>query len=120
MNDDQLTSLGFVTQTQPEPVRAVAKININQKPVEMTSEDKNWITDQFKALAKKFAGKAKALLLQDATGVTVEFPDLADDATPSIGDMATVDGAPANGVYVMPSLNNASVTFVDGLVTEIT
>jgi hypothetical protein len=33
--------------------------------------------------------------------------------------MATVDGQPANGSYVMPQLGNATVIFVDGAITEI-
>lgn len=122
MNLEQLTALGFVQDTQPIELRAVAKLNINFKNESMTAEDKSWLETKLEAFAKMFTATkvdAKMLMLQDATGVTVEFPDLAEDAIPVLGDVATVDGQVANGSYVMPSLNNATVVFIDGVVTEI-
>lgn len=64
-------------------------------------------------------GQVKALVLQDATGAEINFPDLEEGATPEVGAKATIDGKPAEGSYVMPSLENATVTFAGGAVTEI-
>jgi ATP-dependent protease ClpP protease subunit len=43
-----------------------------------------------------------ALMIQDANGVELEFPDVEADVLPQVGDKATIDGKPAEGEHVMP------------------
>ncbi|MEM9076293.1 MAG: ATP-dependent Clp protease proteolytic subunit [Bacteroidota bacterium] len=58
-----------------------------------------------------------ALVLQDATGTSITFPDLPEDGTPSVGDRAEVDGQPASGEYVSPE--GETWVFQDGQLTEV-
>lgn len=116
LNIEQLASLGFTTLQ----LRPVAYLNINKNPESMTEQDKSWFENQLKAIAKLFtSNKAKAIMLQDSNGVTIEFPDVAEGTLPAVGDTATVEGAPAEGSYIMPQLDNATVVFIGGVVTEI-
>ena len=112
---DECKNFGFATQINE--YKPMAKMSINLKPNKMTEEEKSWIMQGFASIAKLF--KPKALLLQDSTGAEIIFADLGEGDTPKVGDIATVDGQPANGEYVMPQLGNATVTFVDGAITEI-
>lgn len=47
----------------------------------------------------------------------INFPDLAEDEEPKVGDMATIDGQPAEGSEVMKS--GETYVFVAGELTEI-
>lgn len=114
---EQVLDLGFANESV-EVLRPVAKYNLKTDN-KMTNEDKSWLEQKFEAFAKKFMPKAKALMLLDANGAEVNFTELEDGATPQVGDVATIDGQPAEGTYVMPQLENASVVFVGGAVTEI-
>ena len=58
-----------------------------------------------------------ALVLQDANGLEITFPDVADDASPIIGDMATIEGQPANGEYLSPT--GETWVFLEGALTEV-
>jgi len=65
-------------------------------------------------------GKIKALILQEANGADVDFTDLADGDTPKVGDKATLDGKPIpDGDYVFPSLENITIAFLNGEVSEV-
>lgn len=112
--------LNFLTEYEIEfnAVAKYQKLN-NKKNENMTTEDKDWITKQFESFTNLFKGKAKNIMLLDSTGVEVDFPEVADGATPAIGDKATVEGQPAEGSFIMPSLGNATVTFAGGVITEI-
>jgi ATP-dependent Clp protease, protease subunit len=112
--------LNFITEHEME-FNAVAKFsNINTNiNTTMTNEDKNWIESQFEKFTALFKGSPKNIVLLDSTGIEIEFPDVAEGATPAVGDMALVDGQPAEGTFIMPQLSNASVTFVAGAITEI-
>ncbi len=112
--------LNFVTENQVEfnAVAKYEKLN-NKKNENMTTEDKDWITKQFESFTNLFKGKTKNIMLLDSTGIEVDFPEVADGATPAIGDKATVEGQPAEGSFIMPSLGNATVTFAGGVITEV-
>lgn len=112
--------LKFLTEYEVEfnAVAKFEKLNTN-KNENMTTEDKDWITKQFESFTALFKGKPKNIVLLDSNGIEIDFPDVADGATPAIGDMATVDGQPAEGSFIMPQLANATVTFAGGVITEI-
>ena len=120
---DEAVLLGFATEKR-QALQAVAYINNTKTKTEMADftlnqEDKSWLEKQFDKISKMFPSKKVNLILQDENGVEINFPDLEDTATPSVGDMATVDGVPAEGSYIMPSLGNITAVFVAGELTEI-
>lgn len=120
LTPEQLNTLGF-TNSQVPQLTAVAKLkpknNTNNNNMELTEKDKGWLKEQLDAVAKLFKGKPKAKVLTDANGVSVDFTDVADDAAITVGMMATIDGAPAEGSYVMSDGN--TYVFVAGELTEI-
>lgn len=118
---DEALSFGFTTEKNLENIKASFKINNNKKNNEMliNQEDKKWFETLFSSFAKKI-NKTKNVMLLDATGKEINFPSLEEGLNPKIGDAGEVDGQPIpDGTYEMPSLNNASVTFVGGVITEI-
>lgn len=71
-------------------------------------------------LSGKGKGKGadpKALMVQDANGGEIDFPDLVEGDTPKAGDKATIDGKDAEGEIVMPS--GETYVFTAGELTEI-
>jgi ATP-dependent protease ClpP protease subunit len=123
--------LGFATE-----VEAVAEI-IAELYIEKSNIDK--MTDKKKIKSKgqklldamaefvgiEIEGKAKPeinaeLTLQDSNATDIVFPDLESGDTPKVDDKATIDGsAIPDGSYIMPSLEDSTVVFVDGKVSEI-
>ena len=130
LNVDQAYNLGFAN-TQPlavEPVAYFSKLpkentNTNNKnEMNLTAEDKSWIDKQFdgisNSISKLFKSTPKNVMETTADGETmIDFPDIEEGQPISLGTMATVDGAPAEGEYVMPSGN--TFVFVAGELTEI-
>lgn len=120
LTSEQARNFGFSNSDEIPQLKAVAMYNINlDNNQKMNVEDKNWLDKQFSKIENLFKIKAKALLLQDSNGVEINFTELETGATPQVGDVATIDGQPAEGTYVMPQLEDASVVFVSGAVTEI-
>lgn len=116
---DDAFNMNFITEMEVEfamVAKAFINTNLNKS---MTQEDKSWIESQFEKFTNLFGKKVVALVLQDANGSEINFPDLEDGATPKVGDMATVDGQPAEGEFIMPSLGGVTVVFVGGAVSEI-
>lgn len=113
--------LGFATELKTA-TKAVAKYepeNLNLKSSQM-SKSKNKLLKAFKAFLEKEEIEVNALVLQDSTGTEIEFPDLEEGATPKEGDAGMIDGeAVPDGEYIMPSLEDAKVVFVDGKISEV-
>ena len=114
--------LRFTTSiTSDLPV--LAKANFNLKPDnKMTEEQKGFFTkilEKADAILNKVNGSSvKAILLQDANGVEIEFPEVMEGELPEAGvSIATVDGTPAEGEYIMP--DGQTYIFVGGVLTEI-
>ena len=61
--------------------------------------------------------KVKNKLIQDATGVELDFTALTDEQTPAVGDTASVEGVAAEGEYLLPS--GETYVFAAGELTEI-
>ena len=125
LTPDQAVNLGFATEKR-QPVKAVAYYNKNNKEMSeqaLSQENKTWLENQFEAFKTTMTNLIKKevvnLTLQDENGMDVFFPDLEDGQTPSVGDIATVDGQPAEGSYIMPSLGGITAVFVGGALTEI-
>jgi ATP-dependent Clp endopeptidase proteolytic subunit ClpP len=115
LTEDQATSLGFATLLN-EPILAKAYLNLNNdKP--MTKEDKSWIEEKFTSILNSFKKKVVNIILQDANGVSIDFAEVAEGETPELGAMATVDGQPAEGEYIMP--DGSTYVFSAGALQEI-
>lgn len=106
---------GFVNEIKE--FKAVATINNNhkQKMTNLTDNDKSWIEQKFSALASLFKPKAK--IVQDANGEELDFPDVAPENDPQVGDKATYKGNPAEGEFTMP--DGSVYVFTSGELTEI-
>jgi len=123
LDNAQAFDLGFSTEQEVyvEEFQAVAYLNNNNNDMstEISKETKTWLENQFLSLGKMFKGQIVNLDLQDANGLTLTFAELAEGDIPKVGDMATVEGVPAEGNYIMPQLGGITVTFVAGAITEI-
>jgi len=115
----QLSALGFTTSTQP--IKAVAKAYLNtNKPMRGTfsEKDRHWMESLFTRVLGKFnQPQIFNKLVQDATGAEIDFTDLADADVVEIGATATVDGAPAEGEYLLP--DGTTYVFTAGELTDI-
>ena len=115
LNVDFLKEKGFVSEIVE--FKAIANL-INNKSKQMSEQlskkDAESMFDKFEKTLKAIFGKSepKNKLVQDASGTEINFTELDEDATPSVGDVATVDDSAANGDYTMP--NGDVFTFVDG------
>jgi hypothetical protein len=83
----------------------------------MTKEDKSWIEEKFASILNAFKKTVTNIVLQDANGVSIEFPEVEEGQAPEIGSIATVDGQPAEGEYLMP--DGSTFVFSAGALQEI-
>ena len=115
LTEDQATSLGFATVLN-EPILAKAYLKLNNDK-SMTKEDKSWIEEKFSAILNSFKKQIVNIVLQDANGVAIDFTEVLEGETPELGSVATIDGQPAEGEYIMP--DGSTFIFVAGELTEI-
>ena len=106
--------LGFSNQAD---LPMVAKAYINLKSNNMTKEDKSWIESGFEKIMN-IINPVVNIEVQDANGATIEFPEIEEGQEIAVGSIATVDGAPADGEFVMP--DGKTFVFVAGELTGIT
>ena len=113
---DFLKEKGFVNEIVE--FKAVANFNNREMNNNLTKEEAQGMFAKFEQKLKAFfKPEIVNKLVQDVNGVEINFTDLAEDEEVVIGKPATVDGAPANGEYIMPS--EETYVFVDGSLTEI-
>lgn len=110
------------TTSVADNIPVLAKANFNFKlDNKMTDEQKGMFTKLFEkvdAIFSKVNVTVKNIVLQDANGIEVEFPDVAEGEIPIVGEStALVDGTPAEGEYLMP--DGQTYIFVGGVLTEI-
>lgn len=131
-NSQQAIEKGFITK-EVEIMKAVALFNPNrnnfknQNTMTYTKEELDAKFDKqegfFAQILAKLTGKKekpKALVLQDANGVEVDFTEVEEDETPQVGDTAQIDGVTVeSGSYIFPSWEEKTVVFENGAVTEI-
>jgi len=117
-----LLEKGFISEIITYEAVASIKRNLNLKnkkkmaETKLSNDDKSWLESMFDSL-KKLTLKPQNKIVQDATGIEIDFYELEDDATPKVGDKAKVDGKAADGEYVMPS--GETYVFANGELTEI-
>lgn len=116
LTDEQSKAFGITTK-EPRPITAKAIFNTNTNNNQMNKEDKSWIDSQFEKILNLIKPQIKNILLQDANGTDLDFPDIMEGEDVTDGAMAMVDGQPANGEYVMPS--GETYSFTDGILTIV-
>jgi len=114
MNSDYCLDLGIATGLEI-PFKAVAKLHNNKENNEQSLMNK--LTKTVDAIYNKVFGIKAELVLQDATGLELVFPNLEASDVASVDDKVTVDGQPAEGEYLMP--DGTTVIAQNGVVTEI-
>lgn len=117
LSADEAVELGFATQTQSQ-LKAVAILQNNEENNEQSLMNKleRKIDNLFNMLSGKSQIKAE-LILQDSNSKELVFADLDATDVPKVGDSATVEGAKADGNYVMP--DSSTIVFEAGVITEI-
>lgn len=117
LTPNQLTTLGFTTSRQ---VKAAAKafFKTNSMNGTFSERDRHWMESLFTKVLGKFKNAhVFNKVVQDATGTEIDFTDLPDDAVIEVGAIATVDGKPAEGEYILP--DGFTYVFAKGELTEI-
>ncbi len=104
LTSEQVESLGFASLVKPT-VNAVAKLksSINTKS-EMDKKEISERLNGFDRLLNRIAAKFKiqAVMVADANGKELEFPDLTDPAEIKVGEKVNEGGSPADGEYPQP------------------
>ena len=120
LNVDFLKEKGFVNTIVK--FQAVANLikNVNMSE-QLTKADAESLFEKFGNKLKDFFNPKENApvnkIVQDANGTEIDFPDVADDLDPVVGDKAQVDGKPADGEYVMP--NGQKYAFAGGTLETI-
>tara|TARA_R110002167_G_scaffold81296_2_gene222679 strand:+ start:11900 stop:12991 length:1092 start_codon:yes stop_codon:yes gene_type:complete len=123
LTPEEAVQLGFATSVfSREGLKAVAYSNKLKSKTKMsdqiTKKDFDSKLDKFmNSINKLINGKKKALLLQDANGVEIDFPEVMEGEVPAVNDSAVVDGKPAEGEHTMP--DGTVYVFAGGKVSEI-
>lgn len=114
---EECLALRFATEIEevfrPVALQRIIKNKYNQKKEEMANKKKSGL----KAMLKKALGFQNKIL-KTADELEVEFPDLEENDTPTVGDKGVVDGdASYTGEVVMA--DGQTFVFEDGTLTEI-
>lgn len=119
LTEEQLIALNVATIYKYQAVAFIKSENKmkSDEVKEIVREESKGIFESFKAWFKKTT-KFVAIILTDATGVQVEFPDVAEGNDPMVGDVARfMDGTIPNGEILMADGN--TYEFENGVLMEI-
>ncbi|MEW5675567.1 ATP-dependent Clp protease proteolytic subunit [Flavobacterium enshiense] len=113
LSADECLDFGIATGLEV-PLKAVAKLHTQK---ENNDSIMNKLTKKIDQIWNKLNGIKNELILQDATGLELVFPELESSDVASVDAKVTVDGKPAEGDYLMP--DGSTVVAANGVVTEI-
>ena len=83
-----------------------------------TERDRHWMESLFERVLGKFRHNAILnKVIQDATGAEIDFTELPDDGVIEVGAIATINGKPAQGEYLLP--DGFTYVFEAGELVEI-
>lgn len=119
LTEEQLVALNIATVYQYQAVAILNKKNemTKEEVVAIINETHPSLLDKIKALFKKEM-QIVAVMLTDATGAQVEFPNVDEGNTPQVGDMAKMaDGSPVPAELVMA--DGSTFKFENGVLMEI-
>ncbi len=120
----QAYELNFLTE-EPVEIKAVAKYNKpvntmkNQEKQKISNEDKKFLNGFFEKLTQMFgADEPKNIVVQTAVAeVEIDFANVPEGEQIKVGDVGTINGAPAEGEHAIPS--GEIYVFVDSAISEI-
>jgi len=112
LDSNQALEMGMATEIQPV-MKAVAMIN-NIKQEENLMDK---VLKKANQILNKLNGVKAELVLQDATGVELVFPDLEPTDVATADEKVTIDGKPADGKHLMP--DGSTLMLANGVLTEI-
>lgn len=119
LTEDQLVALNIATVYQYQAVAILThKKEMDTNEVKaIVQEEHKTLLDGIKAWFKKTT-RFVAIMLTDATGAQVEFPDVAEGNDPQVGDTAKMaDGSPVPAELVMA--DGSTFKFENGVLMEI-
>jgi ATP-dependent Clp protease protease subunit len=123
LTPEQIETLRFATLVK-EPIKIVAKFksNTNIKSMQENEELKKSLTGIESIMAKLKLGVdkllgIKSLMVNDASGNELTFPEINEVSEITAGVTVTVGGTPATGTYTMP--DGSQVVCENGKVTSV-
>jgi len=125
MDANEMLELNFIKEIKTT-ITNNNEVKLNND--EMKNEKE--LTEKVSAMEKVLNGlknlfiepsKVKNVMLTNADGKQIDFPEVEDESQIAVGDKATIDGAPATGEHVMASGAFEGKTFVfdNGTLSEI-
>jgi ATP-dependent protease ClpP protease subunit len=119
VSGENAVELGFATEVE-KVAEIVAELNIEKTNIDKMTKEKGFFKKLRDDITAYLNEVVSELTLQDSNATDIVFTDLESDGTPVVGDKATIDGAAIkDGSYIMPSLEDSTLVFVGGAVTEI-
>lgn len=124
--EEALELMNNDTSISPEEakrIRFATDIEEVFRPVALKRFNINKIDNKMSNKAKQLIKAAKSLLginnkvVETADGKELDFYELAEDATPAVGDKAYYDGMDADGSFIMP--DGETFVFIAGVLEEI-
>lgn len=127
LTEEQIADLNIASVYKYEAVAFLNQTNENNETMNaedvkkiMQEEKKGFLAEFIDEVKRIFAPKPEpvAVMLTDATGAQVEFPDVEEGNTPQVGDMARMaDGSPVPAEVVMA--DGSTYKFEASKLTEI-
>jgi len=117
LNEQEIKSLNIAQIVTNRELKAVAKIKLDMNNEEMKKELSgiSKLLSEIKAMFSK--NDTKALVIQDVEGNEIDFPDIETEEQIQTELTANIDGAPANGEYVLE--DGRTLKFESGTLIEI-
>ena len=117
LDSDQMLSYNFAKSKIKDFDLSINNNSKNEKMNEEVKKEMNLIQATL-ARVLNFLMPPKNIVLQDATGVEIDFgPEVETEDQIAVGLSATIDGAPAEGSHVMP--DGRTFVFEAGVLTAI-
>jgi ATP-dependent protease ClpP protease subunit len=116
LTSEQIETLGFAVIVKPA-INAVAKLKSNNHMSTLKEQEEKLTA--FEKFIDKIMSKfhPKAIMIADANGKELEFPELTDPSEIKVGVKVSEDGKPANGEY--PQADGSVFVCKDGVLAEI-
>lgn len=116
IDTNEAKAMRFATSIE-NVLRPVALKRFNNKQKDDMNKNPKTVSALAKAVAFIKSLGAVNKILYDATGIEIDFYELAEDEIAEVGAKARIDGKDADGSYVMT--DGATYVFVAGELTEI-
>lgn len=113
LEEVELLNIANIVNHEFKAVAKLKKDEMTEKEVKQELSGIKKVLEEVKA----YFTKPKALMLQDVNGVEINMPEIETIEQLSTGVTATIDGAPANGEYVLDT--GEVLVFENGSLTEI-